>query len=245
MESASVNPFFGDIVIYWGKSFDAWVLNWYTNSRISHAAVRTSEHEAISADILEEVMKHNLRNPRNIYYAYAILRHKEMTLEKRAEMKEVFDEILPVLEYDFARIARLAARHLKSQVSNLLTGRDIYDFPQDRRDITTNPEGLMHLFLNKSFLPVYRRLRGFNGKNGTKNQDIRGLHPCSSLVDFLNTEIGLLPSVPQVHYSQTEPHQLLENLDYDVVDLWVRPGYAIKNPEEVLRLSSCPTLLAA
>lgn len=234
--------YFGDIVLYWGRGFEARVLSWFTNSRISHCAVRTSESRAVSIDILEGVMKHDLESPRDIYFAYAILRNRSMTSEKRGKMKQIFDSIEPTLEYDFARIVRLAGRHIKSRADNFFNFRNIYDFKQTEEDITTISESWQDFVFNRRALPVLRKIRGFDTYKGKRNGRGNISHDCASLPEMLKVYSGLSPSVKGVHYSQMEPQQLLQDPNCEVINFWLRDGYWIENGEERQLVSSSPNL---
>lgn len=231
--------YFGDVVLYWGNSLPAKILRIFTGSDISHCAVRINKTRAESVELDEGLMIHDLENPRDIYYAYAILKRKGMTSEDRIRMKAIYDSLGK--EYDLYRIWRLAWRHAFHDLDNgynRLIGKDLVDFPQTLEDISTDPQKnpFGHWFFNEGVLPILRRARGFNGHGGVKKDNGNGLNDCSAFYSMLYAySFGVNPIVPGVHYSQVEPPQLLNLQRYEIVDGWIRPGHEEEKQVSLIR----------
>ncbi len=239
--SLEVDPHFGDLILYWGRSFEAWVLKQATGSWISHCAIRTGENTAKSIDALKGLMDHDLNNPREIYYAYAILEHIGATPEKRERMMRVYNALGK--QYDFSRVLKLGLKHAKVGVSNWFDEKSLSEFVQDNRNISTDPDSLANLIINQIGLKTYRRIRGFWEETEIKNGRKTDLNECASLFEMICYYSRLGQSIPGVHFSQIEPPQfLLESKKYDITEIWVRPGFKISVKNELEAILKSPLL---
>ncbi|MEK6760998.1 MAG: hypothetical protein AABX93_03695 [Nanoarchaeota archaeon] len=208
LEQKAGENFFGDLILYETNSILATGMGWFTGSVYNHCAIRTSEHRAEAPDLVEwydkrDFIRHNLREPEKYVISYKILRHKDMTNEKRAKMMDFYQKV--GREYDLPKIVRLAKR--------ILWRRE-----QDLTDLTTDPEKDLVYQFSKMIIDRFGgRKKGLEIMNPIAENSFK-MHECASIYSFLVNLAKLDYGIEGVHYSQIMPHQL-ENKKHDVIDV--------------------------
>ena len=122
----------GDVVVFVANDWEGRRIRDFTKSPYVHCALRTGENSVVSLRFswvelfkkaagirffqnpnLERLIKtFDLDNLPNYYEEYIILRHKDMTSEKREKIKEACEKI-KLKDYDLRLFARMAYKHWK------------------------------------------------------------------------------------------------------------------------------------
>lgn len=208
LEQKAGENFFGDLILYETNTFFSTAVGWFTGSVYNHCAIRISEDEAESPDLPEWIrsknfLKHNLKHPEDYVISYKILRHKEITDEKRNLMMNFYQKV--GREYDLPKIVRLARRILWRR-------------KQDLTDITTDPDNDVVYHYSKMVVKAFGGKEKSMDNIGLMTENHFKMHECGSIYTFLLNLVGLEHGIENVHYSQIMPHQL-ENAKHDIVDI--------------------------
>jgi hypothetical protein len=201
--------YFGDVVVYETDTIESKVIGLFTHSKMNHCALRISECEAESSDLgtwihQRNFLRHNLEEPEKFVKNYKILRHEDITPEKRDSMKNFYQKVGK--EYDIWRIVRLARRHIRK-------------IEQDMTDLTTNPNSLGYYFAK---MIMYRFGNG-KRKNDESIDEILKRHDCSAMIRLVHDFGGLdYDRFNKIHPTQFEPYQFLNVPKLKIVDEWKR-----------------------
>ena len=217
LEQKAGENFFGDVVVYESNTWESKTLSYFTGTKTNHCALRISENEAESSDLWawvknRDFLKHNLMEPERYVDSYQILRHTEITPEKRESMKSFYEKVGK--EYDLLRILKLAVRHVRG-------------IEKDMTDLTTNPNEALYYYsrlLLDKFGHILERRKGDNKKIMVWDIDDNfKRHDCSALCAMVHEIHQLGKVINDVHYSQIEPHHFLNNPKYEIIGEWKRP----------------------
>lgn len=156
----------------------------------------------------KDFLKHNLKEPEEYVISYKILRHEDVTPEKREKMKVFYQRVAK--EYDLLRIVRLARIHLSRK------NREDLD-----KDIATKDDDALYHWSAKVLDRFGYKLKGENAINlnlpylGGFNKN-----HCPSLIQLVHgaVEINYKINGVRIHPSQLEPHHFLEIPGFKIVD---------------------------
>ncbi len=235
----AAEEYFGDYILIETNTWFGRRVRKYTG-QYNHCALRVSKHEAEAPDFVEWVLrksliKHNLEMPEEYILSYKIFKHKDITPEKREEMKKIYQFYRLVKRgYDFPRLLRLAKRHKKGtkpDMTNISTSKDAVIYQ------------LSNVFVNSVgfALHAFGKNKGGNKSNGineleklaSENPAIEeliieltksGMQTCPDVHPLLFHSIGLDYGLNNIHISQIEPQHILENPKFEFTgEEYVKP----------------------
>jgi len=220
LEQISSEEFFGDVVVYENNTLYSTMVGWLTGSVFNHCALRTSEHIAESSDLgawiyNKDFLKHNLKESEEYVISYKILKHKDVTPEKRNEMKEFYQRVAK--EYDLLRIVRLAKIHLSRRAK-----RDM------DRDIATKDDDVLYHWSVKVLDKFGYKLKGGENEIVLNLPYLGGFNKnhCPSLIQLVHGSVGVEYELNgiKIHPSRLEPHHFLEIPGFEIIDEIKIPG---------------------
>jgi hypothetical protein len=221
---------FGDYVLIETDSWFGRRARKYTG-QYNHCAIRISQHEAEAPDFIEwifrkSLLEHNLKTPEEYIISYKIFKHKNITPEKREEMKKIY-QFYKLVErgYDFPRILKIAKRHrngMKPDMTNIATSKNAVIYQLSNAFVNGVAFALHSFGKNKS----KDKSKGINEleKLALENPSIKdlivnltriGMQICPEVHPLLYHSVGLDYGLNNIHFSQIEPQHILENPKFE------------------------------